>query len=439
VTTTTTTTLGCGLEDRPEGLALWGYTLQFLAFSIANSLVIPVIVGPALGLGAPEVASLVQRTFFFCAVGSFLQGAFGHRYPIFEGPAGIWYTVFLLLGSLATAVGKPLAVLRTDLEMGLLLAGGVTLALGLGGQMRRVAPLFTPLVNGIFLTVMSFQIAPSIARGMIGIAGEGRPSLRALAVGLVSVCVAWWLTLRARGFLGSIGILAGALAGFAAGQVLGLVQPVRAPAAGLLSAPELLAWGRPTFDPGVALTCVLAGVIVLANLVASVQGMALLTGTTADDRRMNRAAVFTGISDVLGGAGSVVGFIPYASSLGLVSVSRVSARLPFLLGTALLAGLALFPAVGQLLAGLPPAVGYSVLLVTFSQVVVVGLKAFAQSGLDARSGFIVGTSLLVGVGVMSLAPAQLEMLPVWARYLLGNGVIVATFLGLVLEQAVPRR
>src|SRR5659263_293364 len=79
-----------GLDDRPSGAKLWVYTIQFLAFSVANSAVIPVLVGSALGLQGSEIASLVQRTFFFCAVGSFLQVLFGHRYPIFEGPAGIW-------------------------------------------------------------------------------------------------------------------------------------------------------------------------------------------------------------------------------------------------------------------------------------------------------------------------------------------------------------
>jgi xanthine/uracil permease len=89
VTVTRTEPLHYNLDDRPPGLKLWLYTLQFLAFSVANSAVVPVVVGTALGLDAAGIASLVQRTFFFCALGSLLQVWLGHGYPIFEGPAGV--------------------------------------------------------------------------------------------------------------------------------------------------------------------------------------------------------------------------------------------------------------------------------------------------------------------------------------------------------------
>jgi xanthine/uracil permease len=167
--------------------------------------------------------------------------------------------------------------------------------------------------------------------------------------------------------------------------------------------------------------------------------MAELTGTAADARRLNRGALFTGISDVLGGIGSVVGFIPYASSLGLVSVSRVSARLPFFLSTIVLVVLSLLPVVGDVIAALPRSVGYAILLVTFSQVVVLGIKNFARTGLDPRSGFVIGLSLMVGIGIMGLPAAQLQNVPAWARYIVSNGLLVATALAAVLEFAlVPR-
>jgi xanthine/uracil permease len=428
-----------GLDDRPEGLKLWLYALQFLAFSIANSVVIPVLVGTALGLDSPGIAALVQRTFFFCAVGSLLQAAFGHRYPIFEGPAGVWYTVFLAMGAIAGAVGKPLSVLRSDLELGLIVAGLVTGALGFCGAMRKVVRLFTPLVNGVFLSVMGLQVSASVIRGVLGVAGDGAPSGKALVLAAVTVSTAMWLSFNGRGFLRSIGILVGTAAGWIAGALLDVAPEARWTVDAVFSLPGVLAWGRPTYDPGVLLTCVVAGLVVLANLVASVAGMGELTGTADDPRRMDRAAVFTGISDVLGGVGAVVGFIPYASSLGLVAVSGVAARLPFLISTVVLAVLSLFPLLGQLVATLPASVGYAVLMVTFSEVIVIGVRNFGRTGLDPRSSFIIGLSLMVGVGVMSLPTATLQGAPVWARYLVSNAVLVSTALAMALEVAMKGR
>ncbi len=426
-------TLHYGLDDRPEGFELWMYTFQFLAFNVANSVVIPVIVGSALGLKGPEIASLVQRTFFFCAAGSFLQVVLGHKYPIFEGPAGMWYTVFILLGTLAEAMGKPLPTLRSDLEFGLLAAGVMTVALGGLGLMHRVVSVFTPIVNGVFLSVMGFQLGPSIAKGVMGIVGEGALSARALLVSVVTIATTIWFALKARGFVASISILIATGAGWLMALAVGLTPLARWEPEGVISFPQIFAWGWPTFDLGVTLTCVLAGLVVLSNLVASVVGMAELTGTVADAARMNRGALFTGVSDLLGGLGSCVGFIPYASSLGLVGVSKVASRVPFMLSTVALASLALFPFVGHFFAALPPAVGYSVLLVTFSQVIVMGIRNIARTGLDSRSSLIVGVSLMLGVGIMSVPLSYLEVLPVWTRYLVSNGVIVATALALVLE------
>lgn len=426
-----------GLDDRPNGAKLWVYTIQFLAFSVANSAVIPVLVGSALGLQGGEIASLVQRTFFFCAVGSFLQVLFGHKYPIFEGPAGIWFTMFIVMGTMAAAMGKPLPTLRTDLEFGLLVAGALTVLFGAFGLMGKVARLFTPIVNGVFLSVLAYQISPSIIKGMLGIVSEGSLSGKASLVAVITVVTTAWFMLKSKGFLNSSSILIGTLVGWGAALAFGLTPLARWEPRGILSLPEIFAWGMPTYDAGVVLTCVLGGVIVLSNLVASLVGMAELTGTVADAKRLNRGALFTGVSDLLGGVGSVVGFIPYASSLGLVSISRVSSRLPFILSTLVLGVLALFPYVGNLFAALPPAVGYSILLVTFSQIIVMGVSNFSRTGLDGRSGIVIGISLMVGVGIMSVPQGFLQVLPAWSRYLVSNGLIVATGLSLLLENLVP--
>jgi xanthine/uracil permease len=429
-----------GLDDRPPGLRLWLYALQFLVFSVANSAIIPIIVGAALGLGDAETATLVQRTFFFCAVGSLLQVSFGHRYPIFEGPAGVWYSVVIALASMAGAVAKPLPTLRTDLELGLIVAGLVTVSLGAFRLMSSVVRLFTPLVNGVFLCVMGLQLSGSLVRGVLGIApiGGGMVSATSLAVALTTMIVAIGVTFRARGFLGSIGILAGAIAGWIVAALAGAApSPGWRPDAPF-SLPRLFAWGTPTYDIGIILTCVVAGLVVLANLVASVAGMAELTGSESDAHRMNRGAFFTGISDLLGGVGAVIGFIPYASSLGLVSVSRVAARLPFLISTIVLAALALFPLVGEVLAAIPRAVGNAVLLVTFSQVVVLGIKNLARAGADPRTSFVAGVSLMVGVGIGFVPGAALQTVPVWARYLVSNGLLVSTALAIFLQRLSGR-
>jgi len=425
-----------GLNEKPEGLKTWIYAFQFLAFAIANSAVVPVIVGLALGLDGGEITALVQRTFFYSSIASLLQVLFGHRYPIFEGPAGMWYSIFIILGTMAPSMGKSLITLRSDLEFGLLMAAVITIFIGVTGLMGRIMLLFTPIVNGTFLVLMAFQLSSSVVKGILGIIGEGAFSFKAVLVALLTVVVTSFFTLKGKGWLKSISILLGTLVGWVVAMVVGLNPVARWEAKGIISFPGIFAWGMPTYDPGIVLTCVLAGIIVLSNLVASLVGMAELTDTEADAKRMSRGALFTGISDLLAGVGSVIGFIPYASAIGLVGITKVASRLPFIISTVILAILALFPFIGNLFASIPPVVGYSILLVTFSQIIIMGIKNFAQSGLDNRLGLIIGISLMLGVGVMNVPQNYLDAIPLWARYLFGNGLIFGTLLSLILDNLI---
>lgn len=46
-------------------------------------------------------STLMQRTFLFVGVSSFIKAWFGHRDPIAEGPAGSWVSIFIKLGQVA--------------------------------------------------------------------------------------------------------------------------------------------------------------------------------------------------------------------------------------------------------------------------------------------------------------------------------------------------
>ena len=67
-------------------------------------IVAPIAIAGLFGLNAEESAGFVQRTMFILGVSGFLQAVFGHRLPINEGPAGLWWGVFVLYGGLSTAL-----------------------------------------------------------------------------------------------------------------------------------------------------------------------------------------------------------------------------------------------------------------------------------------------------------------------------------------------
>ena len=99
------------LEDKvPAGQSVI-YGVQYLVYFLAGSAIMPVIIGAYLGLDQAEIAQMLQRTFLLSGGVSILQAILGHRYPIIDGPAGLWMGLLIILAETCTSFGQDLAVL----------------------------------------------------------------------------------------------------------------------------------------------------------------------------------------------------------------------------------------------------------------------------------------------------------------------------------------
>lgn len=425
------------LEDRPPVSRTLLYAIQWLAYNLVNVTVVPIIVGNALGLDSGGIAELMQRTMFFASLASILQALFGHRLPIIEGPAGMWWGIFITLAAMAPALGKDLAVLRTDLEAGVIAAGLVMIVLGMTGLMGRALKLFTPAVTGTVLMLLGLQLSGSFIRGMLGITDE-HPAVdpAAAMLSLFVVAVVIFINLKAGGFVRSIAILIGTALGWLAAVPLNLAPAIDFSGTKLIQFPALFAWGTPTFDPGIILVSVLTGLLVLSNLVASILAMERTLDITLPPKTYDRGVTFTGVADILSGVGATVGVVPYSASAGLVSLTGVASRVPFVVFAALMMMMGFFPPVGTFLSSIPGPVGYSVLLVSFCQMLGFALKDYARLNFTAREVFVIGIPLLIGTGILTLPPAAFAGVPVMLRYILGNGFVAGMLLCLLLEHVI---
>ncbi|MFX4263368.1 uracil-xanthine permease family protein [Pelotomaculum propionicicum] len=424
------------LEDRPPLNRTLTYAVQWLGFTVANSAVLPIVVGSALGLDQAGIATLAQRTFFFQALASLLQVCFGHRLPIIEGPSGMWWGIFITLAAMAPGLGKPLSLLRTDLEFGVMVAGVILVVVGMTGLIGKALKLFTPAVTGSVLVLLGLQLSGTFVRGMFGISDGGSIDLRSAFVSLVVVAMVVVINLKARGFLKSIAILAGTAAGWALAVLAGVPSGEFIRSDAVVALPQLFAWGTPTFDPGIVFVSVLTGLLVLSNLVASILAMERVLNIELPQKSYNRGVVFTGFADILAGLGATVGFVPYSAGAGMVALTRVAARLPFVVFAAALVVMGLLPQVGAFLASIPPPVGYSVLLASFCQMLGFGLKDYARLEFNARDYFVVGLPLLIGTGVMNLPGGSFAGIPAFAQYILGNGFIAGMLLCMLLDHVL---
>lgn len=401
---------------------------------------IPGVVGTGLGLDAAEISSFIQRTFLFCGLFSIVQLYCGHRLPLFEGIGGMWYNVLIIIGLIAPQIGKPLSELRGNIILSMLIVGVIYILIGAFGLINKIMVIFTPAVKGTFFLLMGLQISGSIVKGMLGIWPQGDQInlIGALIFIFITVLIIW-ISLKQKGFLQSIGIFIGTAVGWLLAVLAGLAE-VPSFSGEILSLPDLLPWGPPLFDPGIFVIMLIVGFFTLSNLVTSVTSFSELVGEEATATSFKRTTVVTGIGNVFAGIFALIGFVPFASSIGFARVTGVASRLPFLVGAVLIMLLGLFPAIGALFVVIPPQVGFAVILIMFCQILSVAFSEYRKVSFDNRTGFIVGISVLLGVGIMFIPPGAMASMPLFIKSFIGNGLTVGLMICVLLEQLLlPER
>jgi xanthine/uracil permease len=430
-----------GLDARLGTRQTVAYGLQHMVLFIANSAIMPVIIAKGLGLDQTQIAEMLLRTFFLCGVLSILQQRFGHRYPIIDGPSGLWLTVWISLVSFTGAMGGDLAGLRMHLELGLVISGVFLIVLGLSGAMKYVVRLFTPMVNGVFLVLMPIQLSKSFMQGMLGIIYGGTEIDKlSMAAFWLTVAVMILLNIFGSPFLKSIAILIAIAVGWVFAVCAGignfgdmsLIQ-------NFFVLPELFPWGTPALDPGILITCIIGSFLLFANVIGSFLGMADVLEEEFSEKQLNRGTAFFGVSTIATGVFATIGFVPFATSMGIVRMTGVATRKPFYLGSLAMIVLGIIGPVGMFFAAIPPAVGYGALLVLFAVIVKQGTDNFKKAEITERKGFALGISMLTGTGLMMQPFDIFQGLPQIVVPFVSNGLLVGVILAIVLEQALKER
>lgn len=414
--------------------------LQHVIFFVASAVVMPVVVGYALGLSQTEVADTLQRTFFLCGVVSILQAALGHRYPIIDGPAGLWSGLLILMAGTVGSLGKSAEILRTDLETGMLIGGTVIVLLVILGLMNRLMKLFTPLINGVLILLMVLQISPSIVKGMTGITADHMTiDWKSCLVFFFTMFLILFLNMFVGGFIKSIATFIGVLAGWVLAYIMGITTRADLMADGVISLPKVFAWGRPTFDVGIVVTCIIAAFVLLSMTFASINGMSEVVGDEVDSKRMNKTIGIHGFATVLCGIFPTVAFMPYVSSTGIVKMTGVAARKPFYLASVLMMVMGMIAPFGAFFSTIPNAVGYAALIMIYALIMGQGFNEFRKVDFTNRENFIVGISMLIGMGVMFLPSEAFRGLPQVAGYILSNGLIDGMAIAFLLEHVILKK
>ncbi len=412
--------------------------VQWLFFMFANMVVIPISIGYAFHQPPAVITASLERAFIYTGIACILQGLIGHRLPLMEGSAGLWWGVILSLAASAQASGQSLAVLGGTLEVGIILTGLIIILLGLTGLGWWLRLLFPPIVTSTFYFLLAAQLCGIFFKGMLGLSTSTHiePGITLLSLGLVMLVLL--LSIFGRGLLSNFAILTGIIVGWIAFVLLfpGNVSTL-APAGNALFA--ILPWGGLTFNIGLLVTVVLTGLISLSNTFASLEGAKTLFDTTVSQGQYRRSLVVTGFNSIVAGIFGIVPYAPYVSSFGFLRTTRIFNRAPFLIGAALFMLLGLIPTLGQLFASLPVSVGDAVLFVAYLQLFGSGLSQLEGMKFTFKTIYRVALPVLLGLALMNIPSTAFSTIPDLVRSLVQNGLVMGILVAMILEFAIPWR
>ncbi|SET13661.1 Xanthine/uracil permease [Salinibacillus kushneri] len=411
-------------------------TLQWFIFLLASSIALPIVIGSIYEMSLHEVSGLMQRTFFIVGIACFLQGLIGHKLPVVDGPAGIWISTFTVYAATAVESGRGLEETLRVLQTAMILTGFFLVIFGVFHLSQKMLSIFTPLVTGAFLFMLTIQLSGTFLQGMMGIGDDG--STAQLDATLISFFVFFFVLLFSvlgKGPLKSYAILIGIGLGWGIYALVNGQESIEQslPA---LHVPEVFAWGLPVWDISVIPIAFITAIILLSNIVASLgaanQTMKGTNSFTAEE--MNKGSYTLGINQGLSALFSSVAVVTLASSSGFMELTGQRRKNPFMYAAILLIIIAFFPPIVSFLSKIPSPVANAALLATFVQLMGIGLWNIVSEKLNQRKLTILGITFLVGIGLMFIPASAFDGLPGFAQNLVSNGLLMGTVIIILMEQ-----
>lgn len=412
--------------------------MQWLFFIFTNTVMVPLSIGHALGLAPEDIAASMQRSIILTGVLCIVQTIWGHRYALMDGPAGVWWGLVLSICASAPAMGLDIGTVAASLSSGFIISSSLVIILALCGFLNVLKRIFTPMVMGVFLLLLTFQLANTFFKGMIGYDQSGKWDLQLAALSLFIIIVVALIHLKGKGKWGQFSLLGGIIVGWIAYAMLfGSDSRMASAASGAGNGIwHFLPWGTPGFEPGIIMVGLLAGLVNMTNTITSLTAAGKLFKREATGKEYVRSILFTNGFSIMAGCLGLIPFGTFASSIGFLENTKVLRRAALITGSLMFIIVGIFPALGGWLAKLPLSVGNAVLFVAYLQMFGTAIRTFQGTTFNAKTIYRVALPVLTGISIMNIPVSAFSEFPPLLTPILSNGLIIGVILVIILENVV---
>ena len=427
-------------ENPPTPLA-FGLAMQFTILAIAGIVVTPAIVIQAAGESMSYLEYAVFASLVVCGLCTFLQAR-----PIWRVGSGY----ILLMGTSGAFIAVSIAALKAGgpVMLGALVLVSSFVQFVLAFKLSWLRKVITPAVGGVVIMLIPVTVMP-IAFDFFANVEEKHQSFGAPLVVFVTLIVGVGLGILAKGMLRLWTPVIGIVIGTITATFIGLHDFTPVKEAAWIGIPN---FAQLSFDlslnasfftllPSFIFVTIIGMVETVGDSIA-IQRVSQRKPKSPDYRVVQGAVGADGLGNLLSGFLAIVPNTTYSSSISVTELTGVASRRVgmFIGGIFLVA--AFLPKLQALIVSLPPPVVGAYLLIVLGLLFVVGLQMVARSGIDYRTGLIVGISMWVGIGFQYKFIFPDLFTGMWGE-LLQNGMTVggltAIFLMLLWRLTSSRR
>lgn len=401
--------------------------LQHVLAMYAGAVIVPLIVGNAIGLTPAQLTYLIAIDIMMCGVATILQ---------------VWKNKFsgiglpVVLGCTFTAVGPIINIANTysiQSVYGAILVSGLIVVL-IASVFSKLIRFFPQVVTGTVVSVIGITLIPVAINDLAG--GQGSPDFGSplnLFLGFSTLMIILLILKFAKGFFGSIAILAGIVFGTILSSFFGLVDFTPVLDASWLHLPQVFYFGTPEFHIVPILTMTLVAIVSLVESTGVYFALGDITNRKIKGEDLKRGYRAEGIAIILGGIVNAFPYTTFSQNVGLIQLSGVRRNKIIYIAGLMLIILGLVPKIGAATLAIPPAVLGGAMLAMFGMVISAGIKMLSRVDLNNQANMVVvAISVSMGLGV-TVVPDLFSALPENLSVITSSGIVMGSLTAIVLN------
>lgn len=423
---------GFSLNEKISTSKIWSLGLQHVLAMYAGAILVPIIVGGALGFTTEQLAFLISIDLLTCGIATILQSTrnqyFGIGLPVVLGTSFVAVSPMITIG-----VNYGITAIY-----GAIIATGIFIIL-FSGFYGKLLKFFPPVVTGTVVTIIGLSLIPTGIKNMGGgtaSADFGSAENLILSFGVLAFIL--FMNRFFTGFFRAVAVLLGIIVGTVAAAFMGKVSLQPLMDASWFHLPAPFHFGVPTFEIVPILTMLLVGTVILIESTGAFLALGKIADKELTEKDIAHGYRAEGIAFTLGGLFNAFPYSTFAQNVGLVQLSGVKTRKVTIAAGIILIGLGLVPKFAALATLIPTAVFGGATVVMFGMVVSSGIRMLHSVDFsNNNNSLIIACSISLGLGA-TVVPELFAILPDTLRILVGDGIITGSLAAIILNVALNK-